>query len=135
MTLDKHRYSALQVSQDNRLYFFQFPAPFPSFLPRKPVPDEDMSSESARPSESVVTDDITASKGDEPTLKRSKSVSFAPETKPPVPSPGQQKDDTTPDGVIGQLEVYKSGAVKMRLGDGILLDVRLIAPVPGSRLF
>ncbi len=28
------------------------------------------------------------------------------------------------DGIIGQLEVYKSGAVKMRIGNGIVYDVR-----------
>jgi len=27
------------------------------------------------------------------------------------------------DGVIGQLEVHRSGAVKMRLGNGIVMDV------------
>lgn len=30
------------------------------------------------------------------------------------------------DGIIGQLEVYRSGTVKMRLTNGILLDVRLV---------
>ena len=44
--------------------------------------------------------------------------------------PGQadkSKDETDPkvDGVIGQLEVYRNGVVKMRLGNGIVLDVRI----------
>ena len=55
---------------------------------------------------------------------RRKSVSFAPETKPPAPVPEiQPKDDEPLDGIVGQLEIYKSGAVKMRLGHGIVLDV------------
>lgn len=29
------------------------------------------------------------------------------------------------DGIIGRLEIYQSGAVRMRLANGILLDVRL----------
>jgi len=37
------------------------------------------------------------------------------------------------DGVIGQLEIYQSGAVKMRLANGILLDVcRRPLPAPLS---
>lgn len=70
-------------------------------------------------------------------LKRSKSVSFAPETKPPMPESGSEAATTSTtagtlaapqpiDGVIGTLEVYKSGAVKMRLGDGIVLDVGIL---------
>jgi DNA-directed RNA polymerase III subunit RPC4 len=35
------------------------------------------------------------------------------------------KEDEPLDGVIGQLEIYKSGTVKMRLGHGIVLDVSL----------
>lgn len=30
------------------------------------------------------------------------------------------------DGIIGQLELYRSGAIKMRLANGILLDVSLV---------
>lgn len=30
------------------------------------------------------------------------------------------------DGIIGQLEIYRSGVVKMRLANGILLDVRVL---------
>lgn len=35
---------------------------------------------------------------------------------------GEEKQKV--DGFVGRLEVYKSGAVKMRLGDGIVYDVR-----------
>lgn len=111
------------MSQDNRLYFFQFPSPFPTFLPINSAENENGNPETTPTDETGMAEDTTALGGDQPALKRSKSVSFAPETKPPVPSPSQQKEDSTLDGVIGQLEVYKSGAVKMRLCNGTLLDV------------
>lgn len=38
------------------------------------------------------------------------------------------QQETHVDGLIGQLEIYESGAVKMRLHNGILLDVRLDHP-------
>ena len=52
--------------------------------------------------------------------------------------PGQadkNKDETDPqvDGVIGQLEVYRNGVVKMRLGNGIVLDVRIGSLCPCLR--
>jgi DNA-directed RNA polymerase III subunit RPC4 len=70
-----------------------------------------------------------------PSDSRPRKVSFAADTKPPGPSGDpagastdaeQAKDTPKIDGVIGQLEVYRSGAVKMRLSNGILMDVRLI---------
>ena len=66
------------------------------------------------------------------TGKGKKAVSFAPGVKPPaeVTAPktesGAVKDEVKPpplEGVIGRLEIRKSGLVQMRLGDGILLDV------------
>jgi hypothetical protein len=63
-----------------------------------------------------------------------RKVSFAADVKPPGPNGdphastgpevGQTKELPKVDGVIGQLEVYRSGAVKMRLGNGIVMDVR-----------
>jgi len=41
----------------------------------------------------------------------------------------EKNPDPPVDGVIGQLELYRSGAIKMRLANGILLDVGL--PIPG----
>lgn len=66
------------------------------------------------------------------TLKR--KVSFAADTKPPASASepeisGTQVDPETPkeipkvDGVIGHIEVHRSGMVKMRLGNGIVLNV------------
>lgn len=66
------------------------------------------------------------------TLKR--RVSFAADVKSPASasgspmpatpvSPEVPKETPRVDGVIGQMEVYRSGAVKMRLGNGIVLNV------------
>ncbi|KAJ6621308.1 RNA polymerase III RPC4-domain-containing protein [Mycena sp. CBHHK59/15] len=97
---------------EERLYFFQFPGPFPTFLLQ----------ESAAPPETP-----------DPSVKR---VSFADDVKPgsaassargsaappETPVPAKQENSVV-DGIIGDLEVYRSGAVKMRLQNGILLDV------------
>ena len=66
------------------------------------------------------------------TLKR--KVSFAADVNPPASaprsttsatqvSPEAPKETSKVDGVIGHIEVYRSGAVKMRLGNGIVLNV------------
>lgn len=74
----------------------------------------------------------------EPKLDKGKKVSFAHDVKPssvastPQPTPGPEADKDPakdapppppPSGVIGRLEIHQSGAVKMRLENGILLDV------------
>lgn len=49
-------------------------------------------------------------------------------------TPAVKPDDSTAekapeppvDGIVGQLELYRSGAIKMRLANGILLDVSLL---------
>ena len=75
---------------------------------------------------------------------KGKKVTFAEDVKPPAPNgspgiqgkqgdisvetaatainPGEEKKKL--DGVIGQLEVHRSGIIKMRLGNGMLMDVR-----------
>jgi len=95
-----------QDLQQERLYFFQFPAPFPTFVSELPThPDK-------------------SEPGDAPG-NESKRVSFSADTKPPAAMPEDVDKEKPPahvDGVIGQLEIYQSGAVKMRLANGILLD-------------
>jgi DNA-directed RNA polymerase III subunit RPC4 len=90
-----------------RLYFFQFPSPFPTFVSEPPTHSD-------------------KSEPDNPPGNESKRVSFSADTKPPAAVP-EDVDKVQPlahvDGVIGQLEIYQSGAVKMRLENGILLDV------------
>ena len=57
------------------------------------------------------------------------SGATTPSTKPEDPTT-EKIPDPLVDGVVGQLELYRSGAIKMRLANGILLDVSL----PQSRL-
>lgn len=65
------------------------------------------------------------------TSDATKKVSFADDTKPAAPVaagaesvPPEEKPTEKLDGIIGQLEVYASGMVKMRLSNGIVMDVR-----------
>ncbi|KAJ3794472.1 RNA polymerase III RPC4-domain-containing protein [Lentinula aff. detonsa] len=99
-------HDADNVSQ--HLYLFQFPSPFPTFSKKR-------------------SDNVQ----EETTLTQaSKKVTFAPDVKVETevqpssrgPSaPAETKEEL--DGVIGYLEVYRSGARKIRLGNGIVLDV------------
>ncbi|KXN89398.1 DNA-directed RNA polymerase III subunit rpc4, partial [Leucoagaricus sp. SymC.cos] len=102
--------------REDRLYFFQFPAPFPKFT---------------KPNADSSPIDLVESGEQVQAESSTKKVSFAPDTKPAL-TPASSRPSTTPpepakeelvDGVIGQLEVYKSGVVKIRLANGILLDV------------
>jgi DNA-directed RNA polymerase III subunit RPC4 len=96
-----------QGLRQERLYFFQFPSPFPTFV-----------SSSSTQSDPGGNRSVSESQG--------KRVSFSEDTKPPAPVPedvDEEKPLTHVDGVIGQLEIYQSGAVKMRLANGILMDV------------
>lgn len=84
--------TGMDVNDDaHRLYFFQFPSPFPSYSANPPT----------------------------------KKVSFSPDVKSEVEVQASSGTETKEqlDGMIGHLEVYRSGAVKMRLANGILLDV------------
>ncbi|KAH9166332.1 RNA polymerase III RPC4-domain-containing protein [Lactarius sanguifluus] len=104
---DFARDSEDQGLRQERLYFFQFPSPFPIFVSKSSEPSDP--GEQSHVSEHQV-----------------KHVSFSADTKPPASVPEDVDKDKPPphvDGVIGQLEIYKSGAVKMRLANGILLDV------------
>jgi hypothetical protein len=103
--------------REERLYFFQFPSPFPTFAaPAAAIPDSvpEVVAESSTKKVSFA-DDVKAG-----SLPGSARGSMAP----PEP-PAAVKPDENPliDGIIGTLEVYRSGAVKMRLHNGILLDV------------
>lgn len=105
MNVNRQRFQ--EGTRQERLYFFQFPEPFPTF---------------ASTSMDVDTPDPGPS-----TLKR--KVSFAVDVRPSTPASGSTtleapKETPKVDGVIGHVEVYRSGAVKMRLGNGIVLNVR-----------
>ena len=101
----------------DKIYFFQFPPNFPRFVSplstatEPPVP--------------------TVDKGKGKAVDTPKKVTFAtpdgsgtstPTTKPEEPA-AEKIPDPLIDGIVGQLELYRSGAVKMRLSNGILLDV------------
>ncbi|KAL5492246.1 hypothetical protein ACEPAI_3693 [Sanghuangporus weigelae] len=106
--------------RQEKLYFFQFPEPFPTFLPRESTKTVDVDMTDATPKR---TDKGKAPEGSE---KVKKAVTFAPDVKPPASGASTPSVDTPSvplDGVIGQLEIHQSGAVRMRLENGILLDV------------
>ncbi|KAI0272483.1 RNA polymerase III RPC4-domain-containing protein [Gloeopeniophorella convolvens] len=93
--------------RQERLYFFQFPSPFPTFV----------SPTSSQPAAEAAPAAPEA---------QGKRVSFSEDTKPPASAPEDVDKEQPPvhvDGMIGQLEIYQSGAVKMRLANGILMDV------------
>lgn len=50
------------------------------------------------------------------------SGTITPTTRPEDPT-AEETLEAPVDGIIGQLELYRSGAIKMRLANGILLDV------------
>ncbi|KAJ3497926.1 hypothetical protein NLJ89_g10286 [Agrocybe chaxingu] len=96
--------------REDRLYLFQFPTPFPTFRSKN----------------------ASAMNVGPPSDSTTKKVSFAPDVKPDVdgtPSrtassaPSDVKVSDPVDGLVGQLEVYRSGAVNIRLANGVLLDV------------
>jgi DNA-directed RNA polymerase III subunit RPC4 len=118
-----------QSTRDNQLYFFQFPSPFPSFLPMLQSGRNDserakstsMAMDKNHPGVTVSVNPPADPGGDPHTLKRPKSVTFAPETK--APTVITEADDLVMGGVIGRLDIYRSGKVKMCLGNGIALEV------------
>lgn len=109
-----------------RLYFFQFPEPFPTFK---------LATAPATQTQDVVMADAApqVDKGKAPEgSEKGKKVSFAPDVKPPASEAGTPVPDATKvqeaaqpklDGIIGRLEIHQSGAVRMRLENGKLLDV------------
>lgn len=54
----------------------------------------------------------------------SKKVTFAPDVKLETEGLSSTAEVKELDGLIGHLEVYRSGARKIRLANGIVLDVR-----------
>ncbi|KAJ7245157.1 RNA polymerase III RPC4-domain-containing protein [Mycena haematopus] len=103
--------------REERLYFFQFPSPFPTFTPPAAPILDSVPEVAADPSTKRVSfaDDVKTG-----SLPSSARGSMAP----PDPSATvKAEENSLIDGIIGSLEVYRSGAVKMRLQNGILLDV------------
>jgi hypothetical protein len=100
-----------------RLYLFQFPTPFPTFT---------------APGAAAV-----ATPKSEPSGEGDRRVAFAGDTKPggaaaaaePAPKEPSADRPVPLDGVIGELEIRRSGAATMRLGGG-----KLVLEVSGSVL-
>ena len=91
--------------REERLYLFQFPSPFPTFSSKMTnVPASDQIPEVGE-----------------------KKVSFSADTKldasSSLPVPSEPKVERI-SGAIGRLEIYRSGTVKIRLPNGILLNVK-----------
>ncbi|KAF8494754.1 RNA polymerase III RPC4-domain-containing protein [Hysterangium stoloniferum] len=114
------------LTRQEKLYFFQFPRPFPTFA----VPAAgDVSVDS------ILVDEKNPSVSEKGAIAdKGKKVSFASDVK----GPGPDGSNVTPltdeqdllitadkkiDGIIGQLEVHRSGAIKMRLNNGMVMDV------------
>jgi len=116
--------SALQVP-DNQFYFFQFPKPFPKFLPT-PLPTSEPAPVSSTPMDVDAPAASTGKKGVS-FAADVKMESSAAESKPVLSAAGGSKkaEIRRPEGQIGELVTTKKGRVKMRLGNGILYDVRL----------
>ncbi|KAJ7634160.1 RNA polymerase III RPC4-domain-containing protein [Mycena polygramma] len=102
--------------REERLYFFQFPSPFPTFSPPAvAVPDDIPEVVDTGVKKVSFADDVKAG-----SLPGSARGSMAP---PETPVVDKVEENPVIDGLIGTLEVYRSGAVKMRLQNGMLLDV------------
>ncbi|CAE6436449.1 unnamed protein product [Rhizoctonia solani] len=99
----------------SKLYYFQFPRPFPSF---EPPPKEPEDIEMADP-------------GSTSTSKGKQKVTFAEDTlsededtnTEPKKLKAEEETSRPSGGKIGQLEIYRSGLVKMKLGNGIAMEV------------
>ncbi|KAJ1306972.1 hypothetical protein OPQ81_007952 [Rhizoctonia solani] len=103
-------------TSQNKLYYFQFPQPFPTFeLPLKQAEDVEMTD----------PDSTSAGKGKQKVTFAEDTLSGDEDTST-QPKPQVKSEDGTPKpsgGKIGQLEIYRSGLVRIRLGDGIVMEV------------
>jgi len=106
--------------RQERLYFFQFPTPFPTFLPKAQPPAEmpmNVDAPSSTPKKVTFAPDSKLPPPE--SSATSTRTSAIPENQPPPANESEIKVD----GVIGQLEIHQSGAVRMRLGNDIVMDV------------
>jgi DNA-directed RNA polymerase III subunit RPC4 len=76
---------------------------------------------SASPKKVTFTADVKPTDTGSTSTTSSRHVSAAPEASAP------EQENVKIDGVIGQLEIYQSGKVKMRFENGFLLDVSVIS--------
>ncbi|KAF8603851.1 hypothetical protein BDV93DRAFT_493014 [Ceratobasidium sp. AG-I] len=105
----------------NKLYYFQFPNPFPTFEAQ------------SKTSDSTADVEMSDVSGPSSAQKGKQKVSFAESTKSQPLSddeddlrkikPENDEETNLSGGIIGQLEIHRSGLIKMRLGDGIVMEV------------
>jgi DNA-directed RNA polymerase III subunit RPC4 len=89
-----------------RVYLFQFPAPFPTFV--QPAPVEKPRPESPRGKRVTFAEDVKEVREEKSTIGHAK----------------KEREDPGPlEGIIGRLEILASGAVRMRLGNDMVFDV------------
>lgn len=112
---------AVNPRDTEKLYFFQFPSPFPTFAPAQ----DDIIDVDA-PETPETGQKSPESKG------KAKAVSWAAGVKKEEEDDKSRVRDNSKnphasqiDGVIGQMEMYSNGEVKIRLGEGVLMTVSL----------
>ena len=125
-------YSLKKGCQNNplpldKLYFFQFPGSFPSFV--APMLEDGNDPPPQKQDKGKARQDPQAHKrvSFAANTKRStdcdEDISVAKLEGSGIEASGQSTQSSGLQGHIGQLEIYESGAVKMRIGN-VLMDVR-----------
>lgn len=112
-----------------QLYFFQFPYPLPKFLSKSAL--STAAKDEQHPAMDVNGQPSAASTpAPTPHPKHSTPGGVMTPTPSGAATPAHVKKEEAAaeagekvDGVVGQLEIYKSGKVKMRIGKDIVLDV------------
>jgi len=127
--------SQLQIeSLAQELFVFQFPRPFPTFKSTAVVGEDAMDVDST-PQSTALPSALKSekAKGKEKATdpsstvaSSSRHVAFADEVKP-LDEFDEEKKETSKkiplDGLVGALEVYSDGTMKMRFGDNIVMNV------------
>jgi DNA-directed RNA polymerase III subunit RPC4 len=105
------------VERREQLFSFQFPAPSPEFS-LGPF----WTAQSSADLEAASTRKVTFAAGisTQPVMSSSGAIKH---------SDSEVKDSDSVDGVIGQLELYRNGIAKLRLANGVLLEVSSATPL------
>ncbi|KAG8995850.1 hypothetical protein FRB94_008738 [Tulasnella sp. JGI-2019a] len=119
---------AIDAADTEKLYFFQFPAPFPTFV--SPT-DSAIDVDAPDHVDSMQSSSTDAKQG------KSKAVSWAPGVKAEGDNVkgdkrsggSKRKPSAEIDGIIGRMEIYENGEVKIRLGEGVLMTVKAATPI------
>src|SRR5258707_8314723 len=96
------------------MYLFQFPMPFPTF-----VPIEESKPESPRGKRVTFAEDVKEGGEEKSSSGRAKK---------------EKEDPGVLEGIIGQLDILASGAVRVRLGSDMVFDVGRLGTAPNLEL-